>query len=208
METRQLAGDKREGKKVEKAHVSESLTFVFFSTCNIEESIIYHLIHIHSLILPSTFAILCSSYLTSCLGRLSSVHHHTSHRKTLTTTTTSPPSPLSNPLSTPVRPHRTSPMPYLSNSSFQPAQPTAYPANPANLPISAVPADRQHLNSTGDGRSELLPSAHPEKRVLIIATGGTICMKESPEGLVPARGFLEDAMKPRPSFNDGSKCGE
>lgn len=33
-------------------------------------------------------------------------------------------------------------------------------------------------------------------------------MKESPEGLVPARGFLEDAMKPRPSFNDGSKCGE
>lgn len=33
-------------------------------------------------------------------------------------------------------------------------------------------------------------------------------MKESPEGLVPARGFLEDAMKPRPSFNDGSKCGK
>ena len=33
-------------------------------------------------------------------------------------------------------------------------------------------------------------------------------MKESSEGLVPARGFLEDAMKPRPSFNDGSTCGK
>ena len=33
-------------------------------------------------------------------------------------------------------------------------------------------------------------------------------MKESSEGLVPARGFLGDAMKPRPSFNDGSTCGK
>ena len=136
--------------------------------------------------------------------RLSSAHQLSSHRKTLTTTTTSPPSLIP----TPIRSYKTPKMPYLSNSSFQPAQPTAYPANPANLPISAVPADRQHLNSTGDGSSELPPSARPEKRVLIIATGGTICMKESPEGLVPARGFLEDAMKPRPSFNNGSKCGE
>lgn len=30
-------------------------------------------------------------------------------------------------------------------------------------------------------------------------------MKSSPEGLVPARGFLEAGMAPRPSFNDGSK---
>jgi len=40
-----------------------------------------------------------------------------------------------------------------------------------------------------------------------VMTGGTICMKTSPEGLVPARGFLEAGMTPRPSFNDGSKPG-
>jgi hypothetical protein len=33
-------------------------------------------------------------------------------------------------------------------------------------------------------------------------------MKTSPEGLVPARGFLEQGMAPRPSFNDGSVPGE
>jgi hypothetical protein len=33
-------------------------------------------------------------------------------------------------------------------------------------------------------------------------------MKSSPEGLVPARGFLEAGMATRPSFNDGSKPGE
>ena len=45
----------------------------------------------------------------------------------------------------------------------------------------------------------------PESRVLIIMTGGTICMKQSPDGLIPSRGFLEAGMEPRPSFNDGSK---
>ncbi|KAL9031927.1 MAG: hypothetical protein Q9196_000061 [Gyalolechia fulgens] len=44
-----------------------------------------------------------------------------------------------------------------------------------------------------------------ESRVLTIMTGGTICMKKSPEGFVPARGFLESGMAPRPSFNDGSE---
>ncbi|KAI1000164.1 hypothetical protein K3495_g8034 [Podosphaera aphanis] len=43
-----------------------------------------------------------------------------------------------------------------------------------------------------------------ESRVLIVMTGGTICMKTSPEGLIPARGFLEEGMAPRPNFNDGS----
>lgn len=43
-----------------------------------------------------------------------------------------------------------------------------------------------------------------ESRVLIIMTGGTICMKRSPNGFVPARGFLESGMAPRPSFNDFS----
>lgn len=43
-----------------------------------------------------------------------------------------------------------------------------------------------------------------ESRVLIIMTGATICMKRSAEGLVPARGFLESGMAPRPSSNDGT----
>lgn len=42
----------------------------------------------------------------------------------------------------------------------------------------------------------------PEARVLIVMTGGTICMRRSPDGLVPARGFLEACMSQRPSFND------
>lgn len=42
----------------------------------------------------------------------------------------------------------------------------------------------------------------PESRVLIIGTGGTICMQEGPDGLQPSNGFLESAMAPRPSFND------
>lgn len=45
-------------------------------------------------------------------------------------------------------------------------------------------------------------SAYPESRVLIIITGGTICMQPSEDGLVPVNGFLEHAMAPRPSFND------
>ncbi|KAF2841311.1 asparaginase-domain-containing protein [Patellaria atrata CBS 101060] len=44
----------------------------------------------------------------------------------------------------------------------------------------------------------------PESRVLIIITGGTICMKRSEDGLVPATGFLKTGLAPRPSFNDGS----
>jgi lysophospholipase len=52
-----------------------------------------------------------------------------------------------------------------------------------------------------------MAAAHPESTVLVIMTGGTICMKSSPEGLVPATGFLEQAMAPRPSFNDGSNPG-
>ena len=44
----------------------------------------------------------------------------------------------------------------------------------------------------------------PEARVLIIMTGGTICMvKSATDGLIPARGFLDRCMAPRPEFNDG-----
>lgn len=45
---------------------------------------------------------------------------------------------------------------------------------------------------------------YPESRVLIIITGGTICMQPSADGLVPMTGFLENAMACRPSFNDAS----
>ena len=47
-----------------------------------------------------------------------------------------------------------------------------------------------------------------ESRVLVVVTGGTICMKRSANGFVPARGFLASGMAPRPSFNDGSNPGE
>ncbi|KAI1639743.1 asparaginase [Biscogniauxia mediterranea] len=47
-------------------------------------------------------------------------------------------------------------------------------------------------------------STYPESRVLIIITGGTICMQPSASGLVPVEGFLDNAMAPRPSFNDMS----
>jgi len=49
-----------------------------------------------------------------------------------------------------------------------------------------------------------MSSGHtPEARVLIVMTGGTICMQKSANGLIPARNFLERCMAPRPEFNDG-----
>ncbi|RDI84471.1 Pre-mRNA-processing factor 17 [Venturia inaequalis] len=53
--------------------------------------------------------------------------------------------------------------------------------------------------------AHLLPDFNfPESRVLIIITGGTICMKRSENGLVPARNFLKFGLAPFPTFNDGS----
>ena len=48
-----------------------------------------------------------------------------------------------------------------------------------------------------------MQAVEPEARVLIIMTGGTICMQKSENGLVPARGFLDACMKSRQEFNDG-----
>ncbi|KAE8147044.1 asparaginase-domain-containing protein [Aspergillus avenaceus] len=45
----------------------------------------------------------------------------------------------------------------------------------------------------------------PESRVLIIMTGGTICMRPSPSGFIPARGFQEQCLARVPTFNDGSR---
>ena len=43
----------------------------------------------------------------------------------------------------------------------------------------------------------------PESKVLIIMTGGTICMRRSSSGYVPARGFQEACLARVPCFNDG-----
>lgn len=48
-------------------------------------------------------------------------------------------------------------------------------------------------------------SNYPESRVLIIMTGGTICMGPSDDGLVPMDDFMARAMEPRPSFNDNAQ---
>ncbi|KAI0908986.1 L-asparaginase [Ustulina deusta] len=57
-------------------------------------------------------------------------------------------------------------------------------------------------NIATDGASS---QTYPESRVLLIITGGTICMQPSAGGLVPVDGFLKNAMAPRPSFNDLSE---
>jgi len=44
----------------------------------------------------------------------------------------------------------------------------------------------------------------PEALVLIIVTGGTICMKKSNRGLIPAPNFLQFGLAPRPAFNDST----
>jgi hypothetical protein len=65
-----------------------------------------------------------------------------------------------------------------------------------------LPADKMGAALLMEGKT---PGAnYPESRVLIIMTGGTICMQPSADGLVPMTGFLESAMAPRPSFNDNS----
>jgi 60kDa lysophospholipase len=45
----------------------------------------------------------------------------------------------------------------------------------------------------------------PEAKVLVVMTGGTICMEKSPNGLIPARNFVDRCMAPRPEFNDMSE---
>lgn len=60
----------------------------------------------------------------------------------------------------------------------------------------------------GPGSGTVSPGHYAESRVLIIMTGGTICMQPSPDGLVPVNGFLEKAMAPFPSFNDQSPRGK
>ncbi|CAG8940716.1 unnamed protein product [Penicillium salamii] len=57
------------------------------------------------------------------------------------------------------------------------------------------------IPESGDGKPE---EVILESRVLIIMTGGTICMQPSPSGFIPARGFQEKCMARVPTFNDAS----
>lgn len=52
-----------------------------------------------------------------------------------------------------------------------------------------------------------MDAQYPEARVLVVLTGGTMCMKPSPDGLIPSSGFLAEGMAPHPCFNDGSNPG-
>jgi lysophospholipase len=72
---------------------------------------------------------------------------------------------------------------------------TANPSPTASTYNLALQAD----SAAVDGLDGL-----PESRVLIIMTGGTICMRRSENGYVPAKGFMDACLKPRPSFNDAS----
>lgn len=56
--------------------------------------------------------------------------------------------------------------------------------------------------ATGENRATQFE--RKERHVLIIITGGTICMQDSPDGLVPTRDFVRNCLQPSPDFNDGS----
>lgn len=73
---------------------------------------------------------------------------------------------------------------------------------PQALPVVAHMLDTPEETAVSFGTDEMR-SPEPESLVLVIMTGGTICMKRSSNGLIPERGFLENAMAPRPEFNDG-----
>jgi lysophospholipase len=49
-----------------------------------------------------------------------------------------------------------------------------------------------------------LAGSIPDSRILIIMTGGTICMQRSASGFVPARGFQDCCLARVHTFNDGS----
>lgn len=50
-----------------------------------------------------------------------------------------------------------------------------------------------------------ISSVIPESHVLIIMTGGTICMQRSPSGFIPARDFQQTCLAKMPIFNDASR---
>lgn len=49
-------------------------------------------------------------------------------------------------------------------------------------------------------------SSEHGRHVLILITGGTICMQDSPNGLVPTKDFVNNCLRPKYDFNDGTEC--
>ena len=76
----------------------------------------------------------------------------------------------------------------------------------AQLQLSWDLADDEERR-TAEEESVTMESEYPEARVLVVLTGGTMCMRPSPDGLVTSSGFLEAGMAPMPCFNDGSRPG-
>ncbi|KAG0635429.1 asparaginase-domain-containing protein [Tuber brumale] len=95
--------------------------------------------------------------------------------------------------------------------TFHLTTPSPHNSTPSSSTTNSTPAygSPQHGSPTQssfptyDGPGEDGHSV-AESRVLIIMTGGTICMRMGKDGYVPANGFLDACLKPRPSFNDGS----
>ena len=52
--------------------------------------------------------------------------------------------------------------------------------------------------------SSVLQVGKGERHVLVVITGGTICMQNSPDGLVPTKDFVCNCLTPGSDFNDGS----
>ncbi|KAL7269965.1 hypothetical protein RUND412_007340 [Rhizina undulata] len=71
-------------------------------------------------------------------------------------------------------------------------------------PASGSPTASMFDLSLVERLDETAQASVLESRVLIIMTGGTICMRRGENGYVPATGFLDSCLRTRPSFNDGS----
>lgn len=69
--------------------------------------------------------------------------------------------------------------------------------------LSFVSANRRsYVNESAPKQN---PNEEPyEPSVLLIVAGGTICMQDSSDGLVTSRLFLDQCLRPNPTYNDGT----
>lgn len=54
--------------------------------------------------------------------------------------------------------------------------------------------------------SEMAAATATSRHVLMLITGGTICMQDSPNGLIPTKDFVNNCLRPKHDFNDGTNC--
>lgn len=59
------------------------------------------------------------------------------------------------------------------------------------------------IDTNGDG---IINNGGRKRHVLVLITGGTICMQDSPNGLIPTRDFVNNCLRPIHDFNDGTPC--